>query len=139
VITEGEIKIAQLFHVLTGVEPLYVLPFMQGDKPGVLIVVDCGLAALAVGRGGAFVKAIARTTGKVVIVVEKCDPATTAKWFFKAANVLDVRVEDYKVVVEVPLHDFGIAVGRNSWRLNLAKRLFRDLYGLDVEVRARVK
>jgi len=139
VITGEEIKIAQLFHVLTGVEPLYVIPFMQGDKHGVLIVVDCNLAALAVGKNGARVKAIAKATGRVVIVVEKCDPATTAKWLFKAANVIDVHVEDNKVVVEVPPHDLGIAVGRNSWRLNLAKRLFRDLYGLDIEVMPHIR
>jgi len=138
VITEEEIKTAQLFHILTGVEPLYVIPFEQGDKPGVLIVVECGLAAPAVGRGGAFVKAIARTTGRVVIVAEKCDPAYTAKWLFKAANVIDARVEGNKLVVEVPPQDLGVAIGRNSWRLNLAKRLFRDLYGLDVEIRPRL-
>jgi len=138
VITEEEIKTAQLFYVLTGIEPLYVIPFEQGDKPGVLITVECGLAAPAVGRNGAFVKAIARATGKVVIVVEKCDPAYTAKWLFRLANVLDVRVEGNKVVVEVPPQDLGVAIGRNSWRLNLAKRLFRDLYDLDVEIRPRL-
>lgn len=136
--TENEIKTAQFFHVLKGIEPLYVISFEQGDKPGVLIVVECGLAAPAVGRGGAFVKAIARTTGRVVIVAEKCDPAYTAKWFFKAANVLDARVEGNRLVVEVPPHDLGVAIGRNCWRLNLAKRLFRDLYGLDVEVKPRL-
>jgi len=139
VITEEEIKTAQLFHVLTGVNPLYVLPFVQGDKPGILIVVECGLAGLAVGKDGAFVKAIARATGKVVIIVEKCDPAYTAKWFFKSANVLDAKVEGGKVVVEVPPADLSVAVGRNSWRLNLAKRLFKDLYGLDIEVKSRVR
>jgi len=138
-ITEEELKTAQLFHVLSGIEPLYVVPFTQGDRQGVLIVVECGLAGKAVGKNGAFVKAVARTTNKVVIVLEKCDPAYTAKWLFKAANVLDARVEGDRVVVEVPPSELGVAVGRGSWRLNLAKRLFKDLYGLDVEVRPRVK
>jgi len=129
-LTEEDIRIAQLFSAITGIDPTLVI---SGDAPHgrvALVVVPCNMGPLAVGKEGANVKWAARLANLVsLIVVEDCgDPAQMLRQFFFTEST-DVVVEDGMARVRVPEHALGRLVGRNGWRANLARQL-ASMYGI---------
>jgi len=130
-LTEDEIRIAQLFSAVTGIDPTVVI---TGDAPHgrvALVVVPCTTGPLAVGKDGTNVKWVARLAKIAsLIVVEDCgDPVQTFKQMFLGEGA-EVSMTDGMLKIRVPEHAMGRAVGRNGWRANLARQL-ATLYGIN--------
>jgi len=129
-LTEEEIRIAQLFSAVTGIDPTVVISEEAPHGRAALVVVPCGMGPLAVGKDGVNVKWVARLAKIAsLIVVEDCgDPVQTFKQMFLGEGA-EVEIVNGVLKIRVPVQNIGRAVGRNGWRANLARQL-ASLYGI---------
>jgi len=130
-LTEEEIRIAQLFSAVTGIDPVLVVTAKAAHGYVAVVVVPCQMGGLAVGKDGTNVKWIAHLTKTAsLIVVEECgDPVHMFKWFFRD-NGANIALEGGVLKVKVPEHMLGKAVGRGGWKARLARMLAAELYGI---------
>jgi len=130
-LTEEEIRIAQLFSAVTGVDPMLVVTVKATHGRVAVVVVPCQMGGLAVGKDGTNVKWIAHLTKIAsLIVVEECnDPVHMFKWFFRDSGI-NVTLENGMLKVKVPEHMLGRVVGRGGWKAKLARMLAAELYGI---------
>ncbi len=134
-LTEEELRYIRLFETKTGVTPRDCVYDPENDR--LIFVVDKGLAAIAVGRGGVNIRKLKELIGKDVEVVEYGEtPEELIKNCLYPATVLSVRIikrpDGKKVAIaKVVPSEKAIAIGKRGKNINRARLLAKRYFDID--------
>ncbi len=135
-LTETEMQYMSLFEAVTQVEARDCVVDEENNR--VIFLVKQGMAGKAIGNNGTNVKILRKLLGKDVDVVEE---ASTLEGLIQSAlfpaKVKSVKIvernnKEKVIVVEVPIEQKGLAIGRGGRTIKRAKLLVKRYYGADI-------
>jgi len=127
------LRLMATFEAQTGVVPRDCL---FEDEERVVMVVSSADMGRAIGRNGININRVSKTFGKPIEVVEYTDDVGQfVKNVLQPATVSRVRIQDRHgrkvAVVDIPVRERGVAIGRDGRNIAKAKLLAHRHYELD--------